>query len=47
MTKAIQLSEKIFIAGAYGMVGSSIKKILKKRGYDKSLLTPHRSDLNF
>ena len=46
MTKPIKLSEKIFIARAYGMVGSSIKKILKKRGYDKSLLTPHRSDLN-
>jgi len=46
MTKAIKLSEKIFIAGAYGMVGSSIKKILKKRGYEKSLLTPRRTDLN-
>ena len=25
--------EKIFIAGAYGMVGSAIKKLLIKKGY--------------
>ncbi len=46
MKKGIKLDEKIFIAGASGMVGSSIKRILKKKGFDKSLLTPKRNDLN-
>ena len=43
--------DKIFIAGASGMVGSSILRALKKKGYGtnenaESLLTPNRKDLN-
>ncbi len=40
---------KILIAGSNGMVGSSIKRALYKRGYDKNknlLLTPSREELN-
>lgn len=36
---------KIFIAGAKGMVGSSIVRILKKRNY-KNLLTPNSNQLD-
>ena len=33
MSKLINLNEKIFIAGANGMVGSSVKRNLLKEGY--------------
>ena len=44
-------SEKIFIAGAHGMVGSSIQRILKRYGYGKDensgkLFTPTRLELD-
>jgi len=49
--KKIERSERIFIAGANGMVGSSIKRSFIKSGYgideDKgSILTPSRKELN-
>ncbi len=47
----INFSDSIFVAGAKGMVGSSITRLLLKKGYgDKSkggdLLTPSRKELN-
>ena len=50
-SKKINLSERIFIAGATGMVGSSIYRTLKKYGYGLNkykgvILTPNRSELN-
>tara|TARA_Y100000589_G_C27132161_1_gene621041 strand:- start:377 stop:1402 length:1026 start_codon:yes stop_codon:yes gene_type:complete len=47
----INLSERIFLAGAYGMVGSSIYKILKKNSYGLKknngiIFMPKRKDLN-
>mgnify|MGYP001481054991 CR=1 FL=1 len=47
----INFSDSIFVAGAKGMVGSSITRLLIKKGYgDKSkggdLLTPSRKELN-
>ena len=47
----MNLSEKIFIAGGNGMVGSSIKRLLIKKGYgDKSfggeILSPTRKELD-
>tara|TARA_B100000886_G_scaffold22974_1_gene14560 strand:- start:4631 stop:5632 length:1002 start_codon:yes stop_codon:yes gene_type:complete len=47
----INKSEKIFLAGANGMVGSSIKRTLQKydyglKKYDGKLLTPTRNELN-
>ena len=47
----INFSDSIFVAGAKGMVGSSITRVLIKKGYgDKSkggnLLTPSRKELN-
>ena len=49
--KKINYDEKIFIAGATGMAGSSINKIFKANGYGKSnlggaILTPKREDLD-
>jgi len=49
--KKINLGEKIFIAGATGMVGSSIYRTLKKYGYGLNknkgeILTPNRNELN-
>lgn len=49
--KNINLEEKIFLAGSTGMVGSSIYKALKNKGYgDKNLggeiLTPKRGELD-
>ena len=41
----ISKNYKIFIAGHSGMVGSSIKRTLIKKGY-KNLLCPSRKDLN-
>ena len=29
----ISLNEKIFVAGANGMVGSAVKRLLTKKGY--------------
>ncbi len=51
MRKFIQPNEKIFIAGANGMVGKAAKKSLLKFGYGikkngGSLLTPSRQDLD-
>lgn len=49
--KHINLTEKIFIAGASGLVGSSIKKLFIERGYGKSenggtILSPNRKELD-
>ena len=51
MTKKISLNEKIFIAGANGMVGKAIKRKLISSGYGSiekngSILTPSRQELN-
>ena len=51
MTKKISLNEKIFIAGANGMVGKAIKRKLIRSGYGSiekngSILTPSRQELN-
>tara|TARA_Y100001933_G_scaffold166260_1_gene164520 strand:+ start:26 stop:1045 length:1020 start_codon:yes stop_codon:yes gene_type:complete len=51
MRKKIQYSDKIFIAGANGLAGSSIVRSLKKYGYGNKelggqLFTPSRKDLN-
>ena len=47
----MNLDEKIFIAGASGMVGSAIKKLLTKKGYGNKkyggkILCPNRFDLD-
>ncbi len=52
MRKKITLKEKFLIAGANGMVGSSICRALKHSGYGNneyggSLLTPSKSELNY
>ena len=49
--KKISLNEKIFVAGANGMVGSAIVRTLKKYGYGSNLyggklLIPDRNELN-
>ena len=51
MGKYIHKNERIFIAGANGMVGKAVKRCLIKSGYcrkenDGSLLTPSRSELD-
>ncbi len=51
MNKKIEKSERIFIAGANGMVGQSIKRSLIKLGYglkenQGALLTPSRKELD-
>ncbi len=51
MNYLINKSEKIFLAGSNGMVGSSIKRLLQKyeyglEKYDGKLLTPTRNELN-
>ncbi len=51
MKKEINYSEKFFIAGSTGMVGSSIIRKLRKKGYgDKDyggeILAPNRNELN-
>ena len=51
MKKLLLPSEKIFIAGANGMVGNAIKRILQKSGYgntknDGELYTPSRKELD-
>ena len=43
--KQISFSDKIFVAGSTGMVGSAIKRNLFKKGYTK-LLCPNRKDLD-
>ena len=45
MKEKINLDDKIFIAGASGMVGSSIKRVLTKYRF-KNLLIPKREELN-
>ena len=51
MTKenTLRLDDRIFIAGASGMAGSSIVRSLRKKGYGNEnnnikLLTPKRQD---
>lgn len=51
MKKLIEYNEKIFIAGASGMAGSAIAKVLKKNNYGNKvhnglILTPSRKKLN-
>tara|TARA_Y100001968_G_scaffold333696_1_gene398449 strand:+ start:771 stop:1766 length:996 start_codon:yes stop_codon:yes gene_type:complete len=51
MVRKIFLDDRIFVAGAYGMVGSAICRALLRNGYGKeklggALLTPPRSELN-
>jgi len=51
MKNTLNLNERIFIAGAAGMVGSAITRELKKAGYDDDnnngkLLTPTRKELD-
>ena len=51
MQKKILQNEKIFVAGANGMVGKAISKSLLKQGYGLSknngtLLTPSSKELN-
>ena len=46
MKKKLEINEKIFIAGASGMVGSAVKKLLKKKGHGENLLIPNRKELN-
>ena len=41
----MDLSEKVFVAGHNGMVGSAIVRGLKKRGYE-NILTRSRKELN-
>jgi len=45
MTSKLNLSDKIFIAGHKGMVGSSIYRLLKMKGY-KNIVTANREDLD-
>ena len=45
MERKILFNEKIFVAGAKGMAGSAIHRLLKKRGYGK-IYTPSRMQLN-
>ena len=49
MQKKISFQEKIYVAGANGMVGSAVCKKLKEKGYGDervggSLLRPKRSE---
>ena len=46
MKKKLGIHEKIFIAGASGMVGSAVKRLLEKKGLGKNLLIPKRGDLD-
>ena len=51
MKEFVENDQRIFIAGANGMVGSAIKKALsiinnKNKGNDFTLLTPSRSELD-
>ena len=43
MRNKIKSNDKIFIAGASGMVGSSIIRLFKKNGFQKNLLIPTRN----
>ena len=47
----INFDDKIFIAGASGLVGSSLKKLFLNKGYGKiekggKILTPNRKELD-
>ena len=46
MKRKLKNYEKIFIAGASGMVGSAIKRHLENKGFEKNLLIPNREELN-
>ena len=46
MQRQIKDHEKIFIAGASGMVGSALVRLLKKKGYNNNLLVPKREELD-
>nr|WP_075440383.1 GDP-L-fucose synthase [Prochlorococcus marinus] len=51
MSKKLSLDEKFFVAGSSGMVGSSVCKLLKNKGYGLKefggdLFMPKRKDLN-
>ena len=51
MRKKLSIDEKFFVAGSNGMVGSSVCKLLKKKGYGLKefggdLFMPKRKDLN-
>ena len=46
MTKKLEPEEKILIAGASGMVGSAVKRLLEKKGLGKNLLIPNRKELD-
>ena len=41
----MNINNKIFIAGAAGMVGSSLVKMLNKKGY-KNIIKPTRQELD-
>ena len=45
MTYSFSKNDKIFLAGGKGMVGSSIKRALKRQGYN-NLISPDRTELN-
>tara|TARA_Y100000589_G_scaffold329678_1_gene376947 strand:+ start:2856 stop:3851 length:996 start_codon:yes stop_codon:yes gene_type:complete len=45
MNNLINKEDTIFIAGSTGLVGSSLIKVLKKKGYN-NLLTPKKNELN-
>ena len=50
-SKKINLNEKIFVAGASGMVGSAVCRALKKNGYGLKenmgkILKPNRNELD-
>ena len=46
MTKPLNLNDRILIAGSTGMCGSAIVRSLKRKGYENTLLTPTRKELN-
>ena len=45
MKDTFSKNDKIFLAGGKGMVGSSIKRALKRQGY-KYIISPDRVELN-
>ncbi len=52
MTKDINFSDKILVAGAKGMVGSAICRSLKREGYGKKnkggeIFSPSRNEINY
>ena len=52
MSKKISISDKILVAGAYGMAGSAIYRSLIKNGYGSKnnggiIFTPRKSELDY